>query len=146
MQIGRHLILKHRDKPDVNAELFDDYLPSVFLPHLLITRLVKDLREGDAVLLMDNCLPHITLAVVELLSTARVRVVVVTFAPQPDTIQIFHVLALTLFSVLQESRGEDQNNENGLRVWTHAPTASHKVRRYGAVSGGAQPTLAPKQA
>jgi hypothetical protein len=49
MQIGRHLILKYRDKPYVNAELFEDYLPSVLLPHLMITRIVKDLCEEDAV-------------------------------------------------------------------------------------------------
>jgi hypothetical protein len=80
MQIGRHLILKHRGKPHVNAELFEDYLRSVFLPHSKITRIMKDLREEDAVLLMDNCSPHITAGVIELLSTARVRVV--AFAPQ----------------------------------------------------------------
>jgi hypothetical protein len=57
MQIGRHsnLILKHRDKPYVNAELFEDYLRSLFLPHLMITCIVKDLRDEDAVLLMENC-------------------------------------------------------------------------------------------
>jgi hypothetical protein len=62
MHIGRHLnlILKHRDKPDVNAELFEDYLRSVFLPHLMIARIVKDPREEDAMLLMDNWSPHIT--------------------------------------------------------------------------------------
>jgi hypothetical protein len=45
MQIGRHviLILDPRDKPYVNAELFDNYLHSVFLPHLMIPRIVKDL-------------------------------------------------------------------------------------------------------
>jgi hypothetical protein len=59
MQIGRHLILKQRDKPYANAELFEDYLCSVFLPHLMITRIAKDLREEDAVLLMDNCSAHL---------------------------------------------------------------------------------------
>jgi hypothetical protein len=54
-QIGRHLILKHRDKPYVNAELFEDYLCNVFLAHLMITRIVKDLGEEDAVLLMEDC-------------------------------------------------------------------------------------------
>jgi hypothetical protein len=51
MQIGRHLnlILKRRDKPYVNAEFFEDYLRSVFLLHLMTTRIVKDLREEDAV-------------------------------------------------------------------------------------------------
>jgi hypothetical protein len=52
MQIGPHLILKHRDKRYVNAEPFEDYLHSVFLPHLMITQIVKDLREEEAVLLI----------------------------------------------------------------------------------------------
>jgi hypothetical protein len=44
MQIRRDLILKHRDQPYVHAELFENYLRSLFLPHLVITRIVKDLR------------------------------------------------------------------------------------------------------
>jgi hypothetical protein len=60
MQIGRHLILKHRNKPSVSDELFKDYLRSVFLPHLMMTHIVKDLREEEAVFVMDNCSPHIT--------------------------------------------------------------------------------------
>jgi hypothetical protein len=83
IQIGRDLMLKHRDRPYVKAELFEDYLWSVFLPHAMISRIVKDRRKEDAVLLMDNCSPHITRRVIELLSTARVRVVMVPFAPQP---------------------------------------------------------------
>jgi hypothetical protein len=103
MQIGRHLnlILKHRDKPYVNAELFEGYLRSAFLPHLMISRIVKDRRVEDAVLLLNNCSPHLSSAVIELVSTARVRVVVVTFAPQPHATQIFQVLDLTLFAVLK---------------------------------------------
>jgi hypothetical protein len=54
---------------DSNWIAFD--LRNVFLPHLMIIRIVKDLREEDAVLLMDNCSPHITPGVIELLSTAR---------------------------------------------------------------------------
>jgi hypothetical protein len=115
MQIGRHLILKHRDKLYVNAELFEDYLRSVFLPHLMITRVVKDLREEDAVRLTENYSPHMSPAVIELLSTARLHVVVVTFAPQSHTTQIFQVLDLTLFGVLKR-RGRYQlplENEAG---------------------------------
>jgi hypothetical protein len=44
---------------------------------------------------------HITPGVVDLLSTARVRMVLVTFAPQPHTTQIFQVLDLTLSRVLK---------------------------------------------
>jgi hypothetical protein len=109
MQIGRdlNLILKHRDKPDVNVGLFEDYLCIVFLPHLMITRIVKDPRKEDAARLMDNCSPHITPPVIEYLGTARVRVGVVTFAPQPNTTQIFQVLDFTLFGVVKRG-GQSQ--------------------------------------
>jgi hypothetical protein len=60
MEIGRDLILKHREKPYVNAEPFEEYLRSVFLPHLMITHIAKDLREEDAVLLIDNCSSRLT--------------------------------------------------------------------------------------
>jgi hypothetical protein len=103
MQIGKHLILKHRDKPYVNAEPFEDYLPSVFLPHLMIAHIVKDRREEDPVRLMGNCSPHITPAVIELLSIAPVRVL--TFASH--TTQICQVLDLTLFGVVKR-RGQYQ--------------------------------------
>jgi hypothetical protein len=99
MQIGSCLISTHRDKPDVNAELFEDYFRSVFLPDLMITRIVKDLHEEEAVPLMDICSPHNTPSIIELLSTLRVRLVVVPFAPH--TTQIFQVLDLTLFGVLK---------------------------------------------
>jgi hypothetical protein len=79
----------------------------VFLLHLMISRIMKDLRDEDAVLLMDNSSPHITLGVIELLSTARVHVVVVTFRPRPHTMQIFQVLDLTLSGVLKR-RGHSQ--------------------------------------
>jgi hypothetical protein len=60
MQIGRHSILKSRRKPSVNAELFEDYLRSVFLPDLMMIRFVKDLPEEEAVFLMDHCSPLLT--------------------------------------------------------------------------------------
>jgi hypothetical protein len=111
MQIGRHLnlILKHRDKPYLNAELFEDYLRSVSLPHLMITRIVKDIRAEDAVLLRDNCSPHITplrasstfsrLPVCAWFSLLSRRI--------PHTTQIFQVLDLTLCGVL-DRRGQCQ--------------------------------------
>jgi hypothetical protein len=40
VQTGKHLILKHRAKPDVNADLFENDIRTVFLPHLAITRIM----------------------------------------------------------------------------------------------------------
>jgi hypothetical protein len=113
MQIGRHLILKHRHKPYVNAELFEDYLRSVFLPHLMIIPIAKDLSEEDAVFLTDNCSSYLTS--VRLSSN---------FSPLPlcawlsfwlwllshripDIPQSFQILDLTLFGVLKR-RGQYQ--------------------------------------
>jgi hypothetical protein len=101
MQIGKHLILKRRAKPDVNADLFENYAGTVFLPHLAITRIIQNVRNEEAVLLMDNCSPHLTSIVIDLLSEARVQIV----AFPPHTTQIFHALDLTLFGVLKR-RGQ----------------------------------------
>jgi hypothetical protein len=58
MQIGKQLILKQRAKPYVNDDLFKNYVRSVFLPHLAISRLIQNAPNEEAVLLMDNCSRH----------------------------------------------------------------------------------------
>jgi hypothetical protein len=105
MQNGKHLILKHRPKPYLNADLFENSIRTVFLPHVAITRIMQNIPAEDAVLLMDNCLPPLILVVIDLLSNARVRIV--PFAPH--TPQIFQVLDLdlALFGVLK-GRGQYQ--------------------------------------
>jgi hypothetical protein len=97
MQIVKHLIVKHRDKPYVNADLFENYIRTMFLPHLIAMRRMYDFGEEDTVLLMDNCSPHLPPAVLTLLSNACVWIV--TFAP--DYTQIFQILDLTLFGVFK---------------------------------------------
>jgi hypothetical protein len=60
MQIGKHFILKQRAKPYVNVDLFENYVRTVFLPHLAIIRIMQNVRNEEAMLLMDNCSPHLT--------------------------------------------------------------------------------------
>jgi hypothetical protein len=103
MQLAKYLILKHRDKPYINGDLFEKYIRTVFLSHLLAPRPMHDFGEENAVLLMDNRSPHLAPAVLTLLSSARVRIV--TFAPHPR--QIFQILDLTLFGVFKR-REQDQ--------------------------------------
>jgi hypothetical protein len=66
---------------------------------------MQNVRNEKTGLLMDNCLPHLTPVVTDLLSEARVRIVI--FAPH--TTQIFQALDLdlTLFGVLKR-RGQYQ--------------------------------------
>jgi hypothetical protein len=103
MQVGKNLILKQRAKPYVNADLFENYVRTVFLPHLAIARIMQNIRNEEAVLLMDNCSPHLTTVVIDLLS--EVRVWIVTFAP--NATQLFEALDLTLVGVLKR-RGQYQ--------------------------------------
>jgi hypothetical protein len=71
MQIGKHLILKYRAKPSVNADLFENDIRTVFLPHLAITRITQNIPDQDAVPPQANCSPHLTPVVIDLLSNAR---------------------------------------------------------------------------
>jgi hypothetical protein len=105
IQIEKCRILKQRAKPYVNADLFENYIRSVFLPRLAITRTMQNIPEEDAVLLMDNWSPQLSHLVIDLLSNSSVRIV--NFAP--DTTQIFQVLDLdfALFGLLKR-RGQYQ--------------------------------------
>jgi hypothetical protein len=60
MQIGKHFILKHRAKPYVNVDLFENDIQTVFLPDLAITGVVQNIREEDTIRLMDICSPQLT--------------------------------------------------------------------------------------
>jgi hypothetical protein len=97
VRFGVDLVMKVQPKPYVNAEIFIDYLKTVFLPNLAELRKVEAFAEEDAVLLMDNCPSHVTREVIGILTETRGRVI--TFAP--NTTQIFQILDLTLFGVLK---------------------------------------------
>jgi hypothetical protein len=61
MRIGKQLILKQRAKPYVSADLLENDLRTVFLPHPAITRIMQNVRNEEAVLSMENCSPDFTL-------------------------------------------------------------------------------------
>jgi hypothetical protein len=97
MRLGRAVILKHRQKPYLNRELFVDYIQTVFLPHLADLPRNEQLSSEETPSLMDNSSPYLTLAAVELHSRARVRIITLESHPT----QIFQVLDLALFGVLE---------------------------------------------
>jgi hypothetical protein len=57
------LITKSNAKPYINAEIFLDYVQTVFLLGLAELWRLDEFAEEIAVLLMDNCPSHITCAV-----------------------------------------------------------------------------------
>jgi hypothetical protein len=101
VRFSTDFVLRSNPSPDINAEIFLDYIQTVFLPNLAELRMLDALTEEIGVLMMDNCPSHVTDDIIGLLTEARVRAI--SFAP--DTTQIFQVLDVTLFGVLKRRLG-----------------------------------------
>jgi hypothetical protein len=101
VRFGTDFILRGRSKPYINAEIFEEYIRTVFLPNLNELRSLEQFADEDAVLLMDNCSSHIGKVILALLRDARVRVI----TWPPHTTQIFQELDISLFGVLKR-RGQ----------------------------------------
>jgi hypothetical protein len=98
VRLGIDFVLRHRSKPYVNGKLFLKYITIILIHYLNELRESEEFTECEAVLLMDNCSPHMGEAVIALLTDARVRVV--PFASH--TTQIFQVLDVVLFGALEK--------------------------------------------
>jgi hypothetical protein len=89
--------MKWNAQPYINAEIFLDYVQTMFPFNRAELRRLDKFTEEMPVSLMENCSSHITSDVIVLLTEARVRVM--TFAPQ--TTQIHQFLDMTLFGVVE---------------------------------------------
>ena len=98
VRFGTDFILKPCQKPYINAQIFEEYIRTVFLPNLNELRSLEQFAEEDAVLLMDNCPSHVGEVILTLLRDARVRVI----TWPPHTTQIFQQLDISLFGVLKQ--------------------------------------------
>jgi hypothetical protein len=100
------LALRRQSKSYVNAFLFLEYVNKIFIPYLNELRESEQMNACEAVLLMDNCSPHVSDNVIAVLTNARVRVI--TFAPH--TTHVFHTLNVVLFGALE-------TRASGLEMW-----------------------------
>jgi hypothetical protein len=91
-------VLKHISKPYINRKFFLDYINTIFVPYLNGPRESEEFAQCEAVLLIDNCSPHMGDAVIAVLTRENVRVI--TFAPH--TTHIFQVLDIVLFGALKK--------------------------------------------
>jgi hypothetical protein len=96
VRLGIDFILRHRSKPDVSGKLFLEYINTIFVPYLNELRDSEELEACEAVLLLDNCSPHMLDNDVAVFTHVRVRII--TFAPY--TTHIFQVLDVVLFGAL----------------------------------------------
>jgi hypothetical protein len=97
IRFGRDFTLKFDQKPYVNAGIFLDDIRTVFLPYVDTLRAMAAFAQEVAVSLMDNYSAHVSDDVIRILTEAMVRII--TFAPH--TTQVFQVLDLTLFGIVE---------------------------------------------
>jgi hypothetical protein len=79
VRLGIDFMLRQQSKSYVNNIFFFEYISSIFIPYHNELQESKDVAECEAVLLIDNCLPHMRDAAIAILARERVRVI--TFAP-----------------------------------------------------------------
>jgi ATP-dependent helicase YprA (DUF1998 family) len=101
VRFSTDFVLRWNPKPYIKAEIFFDYIRTVFLPNLAELRTLDAFTEETGVLLMDTCPSHVTDDIIGIHTEARVRVI--TFAPH--TTKICQILDVTLFSVLKRRLG-----------------------------------------
>jgi hypothetical protein len=58
VRFGTDFVLRSNSKPYINAEIFLDYIRTVFLLNLAELRTLDGFAEETGVLLMDHCLSH----------------------------------------------------------------------------------------
>jgi hypothetical protein len=97
-RLGVDFVLRHRSKLYVSGRLFHEYINKIFVLYLNELQDSEELEACEAMLLMDNCSPHISDDIVAVLTCARVRII--TFAPH--TTHVFQVLDVVLLGALKK--------------------------------------------
>jgi hypothetical protein len=120
VRLGVDFVLRRRSKSYVNAVLFLEYVNNIFIHYINESRESEQMNACEAVLLMDNCSPHVSDDLVAVLTNARVRVI--AFAPH--TTHVFQVLDVVLFGALKK-------RASGLEMWNEeSGTVAFIIRLY----------------
>jgi hypothetical protein len=72
VRLGVDFVLRQRLKPYVSRNLFLEYINTIFVPYLNELRESEEFEACEAVLLMDNCSPHVSDDFVAVLTNVRV--------------------------------------------------------------------------
>jgi hypothetical protein len=91
-------MLKLRVKAAINAEIFQKYVTTLFLPKLNDLRGLEQFAEEEIILLIDNAPSHVSEVSLRLLRDAKARVI----TWPPHTTQIFQQLDRSLFQVMKQ--------------------------------------------
>jgi hypothetical protein len=91
IELGGHLIMQGSQKAHVNVKIFGQHVKSTFLPYAAELRSEREIEQDEAALLICNCPSYLTSEVMDVLTTAMVRIA--TFTSR--TTHIFQLLDLT---------------------------------------------------
>jgi hypothetical protein len=93
IELERHFAVQGSQKACLNGKISADYIKSVFLPYVTKVRSERGIEQEDATSLMNNCLSHLSSDMMDMFTTAKVRMVVCA----RNATHIFQLLDLTLF-------------------------------------------------
>jgi hypothetical protein len=91
IESGRYLMTQQSQTVYVDAKIFAKFLKLLFLLYVAKSRSEREIDQGEAALLMDNCCSHPTSEVMDMLITVRARIVSFVW----HTARIFQALDLT---------------------------------------------------
>jgi hypothetical protein len=98
LRMGVDSVLRQRSKMYVNSTLFLEYINNIFVLYLNDLRETEEFETCEAVLLMDNCLNHMSHDVITIFT--REQIIIVIFANHMTN--IFQILDVVLFDVLKK--------------------------------------------
>jgi hypothetical protein len=74
-RFGVGLIIRKRNKPYMNSQLFSEYISTVLIPYIDMLRTNDEFADKEVVLRMDNCCIHVETEMLQMLADHRVKVI-----------------------------------------------------------------------
>jgi hypothetical protein len=98
IRLGANFVLQQRSKHYVSRKFFFEYINTICVSYLNKSQESEEFEACEAVLVMDNCSPHVSNDVVAVLFSVRTRIITFIY----DTTQVFQMLDVVLFGALKK--------------------------------------------
>lgn len=99
IRLDEDMIFRQRDKPYMDESLFYEYITNVFIPYIENVRVIQNLNEETAVLMMDSASCHCSERIMKICGQNNVIVLVYP----SHTSNIFQALDLSFFGILKRN-------------------------------------------
>jgi hypothetical protein len=98
VRLSANFVLRQQSKLYVNGKLFLEYINIIFISYLNKLWELEEFKACKAILLMDNCSPHMSHDIVAILTRVRMKIITIAI----HTIYIFQMLDVILFGTLKK--------------------------------------------